>query len=374
MRRGGWLSALITTIALGGCGREAPPAPPLTPVVVQPAGSHVEASGVRYAAAIEPNLRVDLAVQGRRLRAGSAAGARRRRAPARRAGGRLRLAGHGPGDAARRRITWRSAIRRSLSSARGRSSLDYANQEFERAERLFTTKSLTKADYDGAKTKVDVIRAKIDGARALVQEADNAIADAALKAPIDGLVLKRLVEVGSLAGPGTPGFVLGDSRQRQGRLRRARRHGAGPEGRRDADRSRRRRCRASVSRSDHPHRSGGRSAQPGLRRRSDIPNPDNSLKIGMVAALRDRGGVPASAPVVVPIASVIRSRKDPNGYAVVVVEDRSGQQIAQSRDVRLGQTFGNTIEVTEGLKPGERVIVSGATIVTDGERVRIAQP
>ena len=92
-------------------------------------------------------------------------------------------------------------------------SLSHATSESERAGRLFATGSLTKRDYDAAQTQVDVIRAKRDGARALVQEAQNAVADTNLASPIDGVVLKRLVEVGSLAGPGTPGFVIADSRR-----------------------------------------------------------------------------------------------------------------------------------------------------------------
>jgi multidrug efflux system membrane fusion protein len=39
--------------------------------------------------------------------------------------------------------------------------------------------------------------------------------------------------------------------------------------------------------------------------------------------------------------------------------------------VRLGEVSGNLIAVREGLRPGERVVVLGATIVTDGQAVQI---
>jgi multidrug efflux pump subunit AcrA (membrane-fusion protein) len=39
--------------------------------------------------------------------------------------------------------------------------------------------------------------------------------------------------------------------------------------------------------------------------------------------------------------------------------------------VQLGQVSGNLIAVREGLRSGERVIVRGATIVTDGQAVHI---
>ena len=41
------------------------------------------------------------------------------------------------------------------------------------------------------------------------------------------------------------------------------------------------------------------------------------------------------------------------------------------RVVELGDIIGNQIEVGRGLKPGDRVIVRGAGIATDGQQIRI---
>jgi hypothetical protein len=38
--------------------------------------------------------------------------------------------------------------------------------------------------------------------------------------------------------------------------------------------------------------------------------------------------------------------------------------------VKLGEVLGNAMTVTEGLTVGQRVIVRGATLVVDGQRVR----
>jgi multidrug efflux system membrane fusion protein len=64
-------------------------------------------------------------------------------------------------------------------------------------------------------------------------------------------------------------------------------------------------------------------------------------------------------------------KQSPESYAVNVVTEQSGQQIARQRPIKLGEAFGNMIAVTEGLKLGERVIVSGAAMVVDGEQVKI---
>jgi multidrug efflux system membrane fusion protein len=53
------------------------------------------------------------------------------------------------------------------------------------------------------------------------------------------------------------------------------------------------------------------------------------------------------------------------------VNDQGGRQIAQLRDVKLGQAYGNTVAVTEGLRQGERVITTGGTMVNDGDQVKV---
>jgi multidrug efflux system membrane fusion protein len=58
-----------------------------------------------------------------------------------------------------------------------------------------------------------------------------------------------------------------------------------------------------------------------------------------------------------------------------VVEGPQGRRIARLRDnIELGEVFGNMITVTKGVKVGEPVIVTGATLVADGQRVRIIPP
>jgi multidrug efflux pump subunit AcrA (membrane-fusion protein) len=60
-----------------------------------------------------------------------------------------------------------------------------------------------------------------------------------------------------------------------------------------------------------------------------------------------------------------------NSYAVFVLIEQGGRQIARVRDVKLGETYGNTIAVTEGVKEGDRVITTGVTLVRDGDAVKV---
>jgi len=100
-----------------------------------------------------------------------------------------------------------------------------------------------------------------------------------------------------------------------------------------------------------------------------LPNSQGRLKVGMLAALQ-LGDAAGDVGIFVPLAAIVRPPGDTGAYAVYVVA-KSSPATAKLRRVRLGQASGNLIAVREGLSAGERVIVRGATIVTDGQAVQI---
>jgi multidrug efflux system membrane fusion protein len=74
----------------------------------------------------------------------------------------------------------------------------------------------------------------------------------------------------------------------------------------------------------------------------------------------------------VPLTAVVRGADESNGYAVFVVEGQGEQARAKLRPVALGDVEGNGIQVVSGVRKGDRVIVVGATLIKDGDPVRIA--
>jgi RND family efflux transporter MFP subunit len=101
-----------------------------------------------------------------------------------------------------------------------------------------------------------------------------------------------------------------------------------------------------------------------------VPNTDGRLKPGMVASF-EIDEATGAGQLTVPLAAIIRSKTRPDGYALFVVEEQSGRVHARLREVTLGDMVAAGVAVTSGLRQGERVIVSGATIVADGEAVEI---
>jgi multidrug resistance efflux pump len=110
--------------------------------------------------------------------------------------------------------------------AKANASLEKAQLDFGRATNLYATQSMTKSDYDAAKENLDVSQASVNeaqaqvagaqssvaAARAQLKQAEITLGDAALKAPMDGIVLQRNIDVGSLVAAGTAGFAMADVR------------------------------------------------------------------------------------------------------------------------------------------------------------------
>jgi multidrug efflux pump subunit AcrA (membrane-fusion protein) len=67
--------------------------------------------------------------------------------------------------------------------------------------------------------------------------------------------------------------------------------------------------------------------------------------------------------VVVPVTSVLRI----NGqFFAFVAEDAGGKLVAKQRAIKVGQIVGDNYPVLDGIKAGERVVVSGAQKLADG--------
>jgi multidrug efflux system membrane fusion protein len=102
-----------------------------------------------------------------------------------------------------------------------------------------------------------------------------------------------------------------------------------------------------------------------------VSNARNVLRPGMVATLMLSGPREAHPVPVIPLGAVVRAADNPSAFGVFVVEQRGDQFFARARTVELGVAYGNVIGLESGLEPGERVIVTGATQVRDGQQVRV---
>jgi RND family efflux transporter MFP subunit len=106
--------------------------------------------------------------------------------------------------------------------------------------------------------------------------------------------------------------------------------------------------------------------QPGTRTlltEIDVPNPDHALSPGLYCNVELK--IPRKTPsLIVPSDAVVFNSA---GLSVFVVENG----VARFHKITVARDFGTTVEVTEGVKDGDEVILNPAVNLTDGQKVQI---
>ncbi len=230
-------------------------------------------------------------------------------------------------------------------------SLQQAERDWKRASALLEQQAVTRSEYDAAESRYRV-------AQAAVAEGQAMLGYVEVLAPFDGVVTRKWSDVGDLASPGKPLIDLEDP-----------------------------------------------SA---LQLEADVPEaiaarvqPNASLSVRLDGAAKElKGTVSEIAPSADPASRTLRVKLAlpqtpgllPGRFArlaVPVGESNSvrvpgsavvlrGQlelvfvatnQHAQLHLVKTGKKFGDEVEILAGVEPGESVVVSGVSLLVDGQAV-----
>jgi multidrug efflux system membrane fusion protein len=366
------LGLLLACLCLAACDRTPPqPEAQWVPVRVETAGSAAESGAVRYSAVVTPGTQVNLAFKA----SGYVESILQHAAP----GGGEHPVTQGERVskdqvmAALNDESYRDKVKSAQADlASARANLVKAEADFKRASALYETQSMTGTDYDSAQQQYSSARANVAAASARLDDARLNLSYCRLKSPMDAVVLKRNIEVGSLVAPDTTAFVVADLSEVKVLF-------AVPDvmlkNLAVGD-------KLAITTRSLP----GKTFQGVITSLSPVAdsqtrvfnieltvaNPDGLLKDGMVAALGVPDAMQTEAPAItVPIAAVVESRTKPQGFALYVVMQQDGGTVARLRDVRLGKVRGNRVAVLEGLDAGTRIITSGVNTVRDGSLVRI---
>jgi multidrug efflux pump subunit AcrA (membrane-fusion protein) len=69
------------------------------------------------------------------------------------------------------------------------------------------------------------------------------------------------------------------------------------------------------------------------------------------------------------VINVNTLQTDEAGKFVLVAEKQGGKLIAKKRVVQIGQTYGDQVEIKDGLKPGDQLITGGYQSTFDGQPI-----
>ena len=250
-------------------------------------------------------------------------------------------------------------LQAQVEQARAQATL--AAQTWERRKRLW--------EEDRVGSEIAYLEAKYvaEQTAASLKALEERLARTVIRAPFAGVLDNRMIEVGSMVGPGQVVARVVDLDPVK--------ITAGVPERYAADV--RRGAEAQVTFDVFPGETFsapvtfvGSTVNPQNRTFTveiAMGNPQGLIKPEMVAnvalARRDLDAV-----VVVPQDAVVRVE---NGYIAFVAVERDGHTVAEARPVELGPGQRNTVVVESGLAPGDLLVVVGQKSVATGDRLNV---
>ena len=256
-----------------------------------------------------------------------------------------------------------------------KASADLAQAEFARITSLLDQRVVSQSEHDQRRTQAEAARQQyeaakngaaqqyqmLQAARARVSLARKAFADTVVRAPFDGVVAQRLVTVGDYVTKGMKVAVVVRVNPLRVQLtvpeQAVSSMAAGQPVTFEVDAYPGRRFVGKVKYVAPALQADQRA----LTVEAIVPNADGVLKPGFFATARIEQ--PGRTPgVLVPAASVQTLSGTSRVY--VVAGDH-----AEERIVTTGETVGDLVEITKGLKAGERVATKNVAQLADGIKV-----
>jgi RND family efflux transporter MFP subunit len=231
-----------------------------------------------------------------------------------------------------------------------------ATRDFERSETLYQENSISAA-------QLDLARLGMKAAESQLTLSKKQLSDTKIKAPISGTINKRMVDLGTMVNHGTQVANIVDISTLKVMLNVAEKDAFQIKTGENAE------ITTDVypgvifygkvdniaSKADEAH-----TYQVEVRLRNNSKNP---LKAGMFA--RVNFTLPSiSESLVIPRESLVGSIKDARVYIIK-------NQTAKLKNVVVGKTSGNIIEILEGLKENEVVVTNGQNNLSDSSKVVI---
>ncbi len=262
---------------------------------------------------------------------------------------------------------------------RAQTQLRVAQLEFERGERLQSSRAMSKESAEERRARRDAAQAEVDAARARLRAAELDLGFTEVRAPMDGVASDIRVDVGNLISGGSADSTLlttivsldpielefeGSETEflRYTRLDTA---GTRPSSRDAANPVEAR----LIDEEDWLHKGVmtfvDNELDPDtgtMRGRATFPNADHVLLPGMFARMRLYGAGEYEA-VLIPDAAIVADQA--LKLVMVVGED----DVIEARVVELGPVVGGLRVVRSGLAPDERIVIAGLMRARPGQRV-----
>lgn len=245
-----------------------------------------------------------------------------------------------------------------------KATLEQNELNFKRMDALYQKNAVSAQSLDSARTQRDLAQGGVNAAQGNLLLLRTRLDNARIISPLTGVVIKRYVQAGTFSKAGSPIFSVADTSTLL--------------------------AKAMVGEAQIAELSVGTPVKIRLNALQEqefngvltrlspaasvptrtftaevsIPNPNNVLKVGMYANAYIGGQVRKNVLAVPEGALVLR--EDQKTVFVVLADNKVMQRV-----LKLGDAAGGWVEVKEGVKEGERIVVAGQHKLKDGLSVRL---
>jgi membrane fusion protein (multidrug efflux system) len=257
------------------------------------------------------------------------------------------------------------AIRAEASMRQTKATLANTKLEYERKASLYKEELVTKQQFDDISARLTLSEGELDRAKASLSLARERLSKTKIYSPIQGFVREKKVTAGDYVRNGSALMVVIQSNPIKlnftvpekdvGKLK------IGQDVLFKVD-----------SFPDQEFKGHVRIIYPSLEERTRtlqvealVPNSDNRLKPGLFAKVTFFTEQ-ARDVIVVPITAILYD----NAKVKVFVAEGN---VARERVVNIGNKYGEMLEIVEGLKKGETLVVVGQNNLSDGVKIHVAR-
>jgi membrane fusion protein, multidrug efflux system len=244
-------------------------------------------------------------------------------------------------------------------------SLANARAEFSRKHSLYEEELITKQQFDDVSTRLALAQAEVERARATLGASREKLARTKIYSPLTGAVKEKKISVGDYVRNGTPLFALIKIDSLKLNFTISEKDAASLKTQQEVvfnvDAFAGQKFRGKVSLLYPNVEEKTRT----LQAEAVVPNADHILKPGYFARTQIFTQAARDA-VVIPITALLY---DGSTVRIFVVNDKK----AHERIIKIGNKYGEDVEVVEGLQEKEQVVVVGQNNLSEGVKVNVAR-
>jgi len=261
---------------------------------------------------------------------------------------------------------YRLEVKRAEAALRQtQASLANAKLEFERKDALYKEQLVTRQQYDDVTARLAVAEGDVERAQAALALAKEKLAKTKIYAPMGGSVKEKRATAGDYVRNGAPLVYLIQTdplkinfsiiEREVGRIK------TGQDVRFTVDSFPGQEFRG-ILKNIYPHLEEKTRT---LQVEAIVPNEGQLLKPGLFARVTVFTG-PAQDVVIVPITSLLYEGTNVKAF---IVENGA----ALEKPLKTGQKYGEYMEVVEGLRGGEQLVIVGQNNLSPGVKVNVAR-